>query len=181
MVLGRRVWLRVSRAEGLTYGGEDDHHEEGVEHGDDGGGERREHAAQLAQLAEEADDAEGAEEAQDGDGEVDGAQGEEGDEDDGGVEDVPAVPDEEGEPVGVEVDGELEEEDEGEGDVELVEGVLEPRVRVLREEAVVLRLDDVGCEVLQGRGSVGGRPWIALKRGRTHGDNEERCGALKHC
>ena len=137
---------------GLTYGGEDDHHEEGVEHGDDCGGQRGEHAAQLVQLAEEADDAKGAEEAQGGDGKVDGPEGEEGDEDVDGVEEVPAVADEGDEPVAVGVDGELEDEDEGEDDVEVVQGVLEPRGGVPLEEGDVLRLDDVGGEVLRCRG-----------------------------
>ena len=102
----------------LTYRGNDEQYEEGVEDGHDGGRQRRYDVAQRAHAAKEAHDAEGAERAEDVDGHGDGAEGDEGEGDDEGVEDVPAVADEAVEPVGVGVDDKLRREDESEGGVQ---------------------------------------------------------------
>ncbi len=82
--------------------------------------------------------------------------------------------------MAVGVDSELHDEDEGEGYVDVVEGMPEPRVGVPVEGGVVLRLDDVGREVLRGRGAAGSG---ARRQGggeQAHRDNEEGRGALEH-
>ena len=107
----------------LTYRGNDEQYEEGVEDGHDGGRQRRYDVAQRAHAAKEAHDAEGAEGAQHVDGHGHGAQRDERQGNDDEIEVVPAVAQEGADPVGVEVDGELDCEDDGEEHVQQLEKV----------------------------------------------------------
>ena len=152
---GRRGRRAQRSVRGRTYAGDDDHDEEGVGHGDEGGHAGDDHLAELLHPPEEADHAEDAHHPQDRHGQVDGAEGGEGESDDDEVEEVPAG--EEGPPpVGDDVEAELEGEDGGEVEVQVVEDVLSlgGRAVVGLEGADELGLGDVRYEVLM-RG-VGG-------------------------
>jgi hypothetical protein len=81
------------------------------------GGQGGEDALEGAEAAEEAEHAERAEDA---DGEVEWAQGDEGEGDDDGVEAAPAVVEELLQPVGIEVDEELESKNYGETGVDQI-------------------------------------------------------------
>ncbi len=143
-----------------TYAGDDDHDEEGVGHGDDGGDAGRDHLLERLDAAEEPDHAEGPHHAEDGDGQVDRAQSRQGENHDDEVHDVPAAPEEGPEPVGVEVEEQLDGEDDGEEHVEVVEDVDEVRsvgggsdVGICRLHA--LGLDNIDQEVLQKKARRG--------------------------
>ncbi len=104
-----------------TDHGDDEVDEEGVAHGDDGDGEG---GQDLLGGLEAAEKAHHAQRAEDADGEVEGPEDDDGHGDDEGVEDRPAVGEEGAEPVGEEVEKQLEGEEDGEDDVELVQGPL---------------------------------------------------------
>jgi hypothetical protein len=138
----------------LTNGDDEEHEQEGVEHGRDGRGEAGYDIPKGAESAEDADDAECPHHAQDGDGHVDGAEGEEGEEHHHGVNEVVGVPEKGREPVGVDVHRELEREEKRKGHVRGVEkpaGLSEGAVRG-GQPAVKLRLGGVDDEVLRARG-----------------------------
>ena len=147
---------RGTRRGGLTYGGDDEENEECVEHGHDGGGERRHDVAERAHAAEEADDAEGAQRPDRVDRHADGPQSHERQQDDDAVEDIPAVLQEGVEPVGVGVDDELDGEDEGEEHIHALQadaGGGEAAVAVC-ERVGELRLCCVHGEVLPEEGVI---------------------------
>jgi hypothetical protein len=132
----------------LTYGGEDHEDEEGAGHLGDAGGERADHAAHLLELAEEPHYAHGAHEAQRGPvGLCDGGQAEE---DAGCVDDVPGVAEEAAIPVGEEVDADLDEEGDAEGEIEMLEHNAQAGegVVAVAEPGVELRGHEVCNEVL---------------------------------
>jgi hypothetical protein len=112
----RNKWERGNAGGGgLTYRGEDHEDEKGAAHLRDAGGEGAEHAAHLLELAEEPHHAHGAHEAQRGPvGLPDGGEAEENAD---RVDDVPGVAEEASEPVGEEVDADLDEEDGAESEV----------------------------------------------------------------
>ena len=109
----------------VTDHGYDEHDQEGVEDGDDGGGQGGEDALEGVEAAEEAKHAKCSEDA---DGEVKRAEGDEGERDNDGVKATPAVVEELAQPVGVEVDDQLDGESNGEAEVEHVECVSQRRV-----------------------------------------------------
>jgi hypothetical protein len=156
------------RALRLTDHCDDEHDEEGVAHGNERHGEGGEDLLAGLEAAEEADDANGAEDA---DGEVEGAECDEGHEDDERVEYRPAVGEKVPAPVGEHVDEQLDGEDSGKGDVEVVKGVFEGSGgAVLREEGVVLelRFDDGRAEVLR----VGARCSFRVRLGMRYKDRQ---------
>jgi hypothetical protein len=112
---------KAENKEKLTDGGDDDHHEEGVEHGYHRGRERGEHALQLPQLPEEPDDSEGAQKAQGGNGQLYRPQRDKGKKYYQGIQNVPSVAHERRKPMSKSVDHELEEENKREKDIEVIE------------------------------------------------------------
>ena len=135
--------MNIDATRGVTDHGDDEHDEEGVEHGDDGGGQGGEDALEGAEAAEEAEHAERAEDA---DGEVERAQGDERERDDNGIEAAPAVIKKLAQPVGVEVDEELDSEYYGEAGVDQVEEALDADSCYCRiEGGLKLGLTD-GCD-----------------------------------
>ena len=164
---------RGTRRGGLTYGGDDEENEECVEHGHDGGGERRHDVAERAHAAEEADDAEGAQRPDRVDRHADGPQSHERQQDDDAVEDIPAVLQEGVEPVGVGVDDELDGEDEGEEHVHALQadaGGGEAAVAVC-ERVGELRLCCVYEKVLRPASSIfkTNSEWKSWKSKRSGG------------
>ena len=81
----------LTHARVRTDGSDDEEDEEGVEHGHDCRGQRRDDVAQGADSAEEADHAKRANGAEHVDGQRDGPEGDERQRDDDNVEHVPAV------------------------------------------------------------------------------------------
>ncbi len=139
------------RASPLTDGYDEQHEQEGVEHGRDRRRKAGDDVLEGAEAAEDADDAERPHHAQDGDGHVEGAEGENGEEHDRGVDEVVGVAEEGREPVRVGVHRELDREDAREADVQGVEqpaGVGEGAVGA-DHLAVELRLGGVDDEVLR--------------------------------
>ena len=138
-----------------TDHGDDEVDEEGVAHGDDGDGEGGEDLLGGLEAAEEADDAQGAEDA---DGEVEGPEDDDGHGDNDRVEDGPGVGEEGVDPVGYQVEQQLDGEDDGEDDVEQVQGSLDEGGRAVMQESLRtdLRLGDGHDEVLLTAKSVKG-------------------------
>ena len=106
----------------LTYRGDDEQDEEGVEHRQDRRAQRRDDVAQRPHAAEQPDHPQRPDGPQDVDGKGDGGEGDEREQHDAEVEGVPRVADEGREPVGEHVDCELHGEDRGEELVEQLEG-----------------------------------------------------------
>lgn len=106
------------------------------------------------ELAEEPQGSEGAQGADHAHGQHGGAgKGRDGQDDDGGVDHVVCAAEKRGEPVGVEVDEELDDKEAGEAEVEAVQGGGGGGLGAVRAEELrtELGIGDVDREVLLGR------------------------------
>ena len=145
------VWVACDRESGRTDAEDDQEDDESVHHREERGGDGGDHLLEGVDAAEEADDAEGAHELDKPIGDIERAKVDEGHEDDENVEVVPAVVGEEGEPVGVHVDSELNGEVDGEYKVEGVHDLAHLRGRAILQHQLppVLRLKNAGQEILR--------------------------------
>ena len=136
---------------GLTDAGEGEEDHEGVDDGDDGGGERRDDLAEGAEAAEEAQHAQRAHHAHHARVVVGDNERQDGHADDKDVEPGPGVGEEGDEPERVGVDGQLQGEDDGEGEVEAVQQRAQTRAGPVGvdERAAVLCLHDGAQEALK--------------------------------
>ncbi len=96
--------------------------------------------------------------------------GREAGDDEGGVDEGPGVAEEGPEPVAVEVEEELDGEDDGEGEVEGVEGAAGRGARPVGSLQLVdvLRFGDVAREVLRAAASVHQREWARARGAEEH-------------
>ena len=146
--------MATAREQALTHAGDDDEDEEGVHHRDDGGEAGGDHLLEGLEAAEEADDAEGPHHAEDGDRQVDRPQRGQGEGDHDQVDEVPAVAEEWPQPVGEHVEEQLDGEDGGEEQVQVVEGAADVggRAVVVHEGLDQLCLRYVGSKILELKG-----------------------------
>jgi hypothetical protein len=168
---GWRGGEREGRGEGergRTYAHQQEKDAEDVDDGEQGEGERGDDLAEGGDAAEEADDAEGAEDADDAGVEVLEKEGDYGHGDDEGVHLAPHVGKEGLEPVGEDIDPQLDGEDDGEDEVQLVHefGQLAGRPVGVGHSVQELRLENGAGEILQhagrGQGKVAQKSWSEL-------------------